>query len=110
MKKYNLARLNKRAEFGTYTEQINENTGMSQQTFQPSFSLWFGDYTQTIQEQLTLTGNNITNSKMIVIRHNDQVNGIYVVRIGEDLFKVSNIASDDGIDSFDVITLVKYGK
>lgn len=110
MKKYSIARLNKRAEFGTYTEQINENTGMSQQTFQPSFSLWFGNYTQTIQEQLTLTGNNITDSKMIVIRHNDQVNGTYIVRIDESLYKVSNIASDDGIDSFDMITLVKYGK
>lgn len=110
MKKYSIARLNKRAEFGTYTEQINENTGMSQHTFQPSFSLWFGNYTQTIQEQLTLTGNNITDSKMIVIRHNDQVNGTYIVRIDESLYKVSNIASDDGIDSFDVITLVKHGK
>uniref|UniRef100_UPI00403FA594 phage head closure protein n=1 Tax=Lentilactobacillus hilgardii TaxID=1588 RepID=UPI00403FA594 len=110
MKKYSIARLNKRAEFGTYTEQINENTGMSKQTFQPGFSLWFGNYTQTIQEQLTLTGNNITDSKMIVIRHNDQVNGTYIVRIDENLYKVSNIVSDDGIDSFDVITLVKYGK
>lgn len=112
MKTYDVSRMKHRCQFGVYgdSDEINPNTGVPIQQFVPQFSLWFGEYSQTINQQITLTGDNLTDTKMIVVRHNEQVNQQQLVKIGDTLYQVNNVAGDDEVNSFDVITLVRYQK
>ncbi|MCT3583635.1 phage head closure protein [Levilactobacillus brevis] len=111
MKTYDVSRMKHRCQFGVYGNgEMNPNTGAPVQKFVPQFSLWFGEYSQTINQQITLTGDNLTDTKMIVVRHNEQVNQQQLVKIGDTLYRVNNVSGDDEVNSFDVITLVRYQK
>lgn len=111
MKTYDVSRMKHRCQFGVYGNgEMNPNTGAPVYQFVPQFSLWFGEYSQTINQQITLTGDNLTDTKMIVVQHNEQVNQQQLVKIGDTLYRINNVAGDDEVNSFDVITLVRYQK
>ncbi|AMV59951.1 Hypothetical protein ADU69_0273 [Pediococcus damnosus] len=56
-------------------------------------------------QAVTLLGLNIENTREIVIRHNDKVTSEQLVHLDDTEYKIINIDSDKGVNTFDVITL-----
>lgn len=104
---------NERAEFGVEgTTGYNPKNGNPQKGFVASFSRWFGYRTQSLNQQYTFMGNSITDTKLIAIRHDDAVNKSLNVRIGQDVYDIILISSDDrsARETFDLLTLQKVVK
>lgn len=104
---------NNRAEFGVEgTIDYNPNNGNPIKGFKSSFSRWFGYMNQSLNQQYTLAGNSITNTKLIAIRHDDAVTDQINVKIGTDIYKIILISSDDrsARETFDLLTLQKVVK
>lgn len=110
MKNYKLSRMNKRCEFGVYGDsgKVNPNFGTTIQEFVPSFTVYCGEYTATMIQSETLLGLKVDNTRQIVIRHNPKVNSKQLVHLDGTEYKIININSDDGINTFDVITLTEH--
>lgn len=104
---------NERAEFGVEgTTGYNPKNGNAIKGFVASFSRWFGYRTQSLSQQYTFMGNSITDTKLIAIRHDDAINKSLNVRIGQDIYDIILISSDDrsARETFDLLTLQKVVK
>lgn len=104
---------NERAEFGVEgTTGYNPKNGNPTKGFMPAFSRWFGYINQSLNQQYTLAGESITNTKLIAIRHDASINDQLNVRIGGDVYKIILISSDDrsARETFDLLTLQKVVK
>lgn len=117
VKHINPSRMRFRLEFGDRqdTDKTNPNTGEALKDFKSSFSLWAGLWSLTQNQILSLAGANINNAEVFFIRHNADVANIPYLRFNGMIYKIDNIAFDDGIGSsgFDLITchreVVKHG-
>lgn len=105
MKNYKLSRLNQRCEFGTYVAGKENSFGQTVDVYQPDFTVYCGDYSISMAQAVTLLGLNIKNTREIVIRHNNKVTSEQLVHLDNTEYKIINIDSDKGVNTFDVITL-----
>lgn len=103
---------NDRVEFGNYQTVINETNGNTENVFVKAFSRWFGYRQQTLNQQYTLLGNKISNTKVIAIRHDPQVTEQMIAKIRNVEFNIISISADDRLarDTYDLITLQKREK
>lgn len=111
MKKYNMARLNKRVTFCNVKSVENNNTGSYIPYPVPFLTLWYGSYTQTLEQTYTIQGNQSTASITIAIRHNAALEdryekgGALYAQIGERNYEVIQYNGDDDINAYDLVTL-----
>lgn len=112
MKKFNISRLNKRVTFGNYgnTGKINPNTGEPIKGFQELQTVWCGNYSMTANQTITLAGLANTGVRMIVIRHNTNVANATLAKVDGTEYSVTAINSDDGVNTFDLVTLTQTAK
>lgn len=103
---------NQKVTFGTYSVDDYDENGNQTQTFKPAFTVWCGEQRQTLNQQYTLLGSGISNTKLIAIRHGNQLIKGMVAQINGLMFDIVNISLDDSIahDTFDLITLVAHDK
>lgn len=107
MKSYNLSRLNKRVQFGTVKSVQNLINGTTKQQFVPLFTVWYGEYTLTISNTISLTGTTATTDEMIVVRHDDRITTALEAILDGVTYKVAGISSDSEVNAYDVVTLAK---
>ncbi|WP_367341787.1 phage head closure protein [Limosilactobacillus sp.] len=100
--------MKERALFGTTKSVPNRNLGSSNEYFVPQFEVWCGEYTNTQTQTYSNLGTDIDVDLVIVIRHNPQVNDKKIlVRYKGVVYKISAINSDDQVNAFDTVTLVR---
>ncbi|MDX3786492.1 phage head closure protein [Lactiplantibacillus plantarum] len=107
MKNYNLSRLNKRVQFGTVKTVQNPINGTSKQQFVPLFTVWYGEYTLTVNNTISLTGTTATTDELIVVRHDERITTALLALLDGVEYKVAGISSDSELNSYDVVTLTK---
>lgn len=112
MLNYDLSRMRYRAIFGKATYGIDPETHMpGKERFKPMFAVWCGPYSQTQTQTQIALGMKLEVDTTIVIRHNDKASDENVfVRYRGGLYKIAAINSDDRLNAFDVISLVKSSK
>lgn len=108
VKAINPARLQFTLEFGKYepTGQRNPNTGKVITEFNPHFQRWAGQFSLTETQAVTLAGTGIKDAIVFFVRHDASITSEYHVRKQEQIYKIDNVAYDDGLppDGFDLIT------
>ncbi|WP_419155236.1 phage head closure protein [Weissella minor] len=107
--KINPYQFTERISFGYLDQGDEDENGQATSEFKPDFKVWFGYRQQTLNQQYTLEGLNVRNTKLIAIRHNSKVvEGMYG-QIKENLFQVLKISSDErngnGLNTYDILTL-----
>ncbi|MBU7563059.1 phage head closure protein [Pediococcus ethanolidurans] len=107
MKNYKLSRMNKRCEFGNTVSGSTNSFGQKVNVFKADFTVYCGDYTTSMSQAITLQGLNITDTREIVIRHRDDVINEKLVHLDNVEYNIINVVSDDGINTFDIVTLQK---
>ena len=112
MLNYDLSRMKYRATFGkaeaTFDPELHR---MGKEKFKPILTVWCGTYSKTQQQIQIEIGMKLTVDETIVIRHNEKVNDENVfVKYRGGLYKIVSINSDDQLNAFDVIDLVKSDK
>ncbi|MCT4397644.1 head-tail adaptor protein [Pediococcus ethanolidurans] len=111
MKSINYSRLTLRIQFGSMgdTNQINPNTGEAIQGFVKQVTVWGGRWSLNVTQQLTLAGQGITNLSMFFIRHNPEIELFTHLKVGNDVYKITNNNVDDGSQNngYDLITCEK---
>lgn len=107
MNKYNLNRLNKRVQFGTVKTVQNLINGTEKQQFVPLFTVWYGEYTLTISNTISLTGTTATTNELIVVRHNDRITTALLALLDGVTYKVAGVSSDSELNAYDIVTLTK---
>jgi SPP1 family predicted phage head-tail adaptor len=105
MKKYSLARLNKKIIFGK--DGMTVVNGVPVSGFQKVATVWCGDYRMSIESKMNLEGVGAYKDTMrlIVIRHNELINQTMMAKLDGVTYKIDNIDSEKGINTFDVVTL-----
>ncbi|QAS30408.1 head-tail adaptor protein [Lactiplantibacillus plantarum] len=107
MNKYNLSRLNKRVQFGTVKSVENLINGTTKQQFVPLFTVWYGEYTLTISNTISLTGTTATTNQLIVVRHDDWITTTLEAILDGVTYRVAGVSSDSDMNAYDVVTLTK---
>lgn len=107
MKNYNLSRLNKRVQFGTVKTVQNLINGTTKQQFVPLFTVWYGQYTLTINNTISLTGTTAATNELIVTRHDERITTALLALLDGITYKVAGISSDSELNAYDVVTLTK---
>ncbi|RDG12089.1 phage head closure protein [Lactiplantibacillus paraplantarum] len=107
MKNYNLNRLNKRVQFGTVKTVQNLINGTTKQQFVPLFIVWYGEYTLTISNTISLAGTTATTNELIVVRHDDRITTALEAILDGVTYKVAGVSSDSELNAYDVVTLTK---
>lgn len=107
MKNYNLNRLNKRVQFGTLKSVQNPINGTTKQQFVTLFTVWYGEYTLTISNTISLTGTTATTNQLIVVRHDDRITTTLEAMLDGVEYKVAGVSSDSELNAYDVVTLTK---
>lgn len=115
MKKYSMARLNKRVTFCKTGSKVN-GAGVSIPTPVDLVTLWCGSYTQTLTQAATLLGTTATASTTIVIRHSPQLDGLFsqgkvlYAKLSGNTYEVIQYNGDDEINAYDLVTLKHVSK
>ncbi|WP_412935836.1 phage head closure protein [Lactiplantibacillus plantarum] len=107
MKNYNLNRLNKRVQFGTVKSVQNLINGTTKQQFVTLFTVWYGEYTLTISNTISLAGTTATTNKLIVVRHDDRITTALEAMLDGVMYRVAGVSSDSELNAYDVVTLTK---
>lgn len=107
MKNYNINRLNKRVQFGTVKSVQNPINGTTKQQFVTQFTVWYGEYTLTVSNTISLTGTTATTNQLIVVRHDDRITTALEAILDGVTYKVAGVSSDSELNAYDVVTLTK---
>ncbi|ANZ70371.1 phage head closure protein [Pediococcus claussenii] len=111
MKAINYSRLNLRIDFGNMdaTGIVNPNTGEKKQGFNKLATVWGGEWSINIDQNLTLQGLNIKNARVFFVRHNQDLVNCTHLQVNNDLFIIDSSSIDDGsqFNGFDLITCHK---
>ncbi|MDN5583527.1 MAG: phage head closure protein [Lactobacillus sp.] len=107
MKNYNINRLNKRAQFGTVKSVQNPINGTTKQQFVTQFTVWYGEYTLTVSNTISLAGTTATTNELIVVRHDDRITTALEAILDGVTYKVAGVSSDSELNAYDVVTLTK---
>lgn len=108
VKNLNPARIQIMLEFGKEVQngKRNPNTGKAMKSYTTKFTKWAGQYTLTQSQAITLAGQSIRDAIVFFIRHDLKVTSDYLIKWGDQIYKIDSIAYDDGLppDGFDLIT------
>lgn len=112
MLNYDISRMRERVTFGTLGTYLDPETHqLFNNKFKPVFTVWCGPYTQTQSQIQTALGLKIELDAVIVIRHTKKVNSENVfAKYRGKLYKVLSIDSDERLNAFDIISMVKAPK
>ena len=105
----NPARMTLRLEFGSMKPvgKVNPNTGEAEDEFVPAFSLWAGQWSLSMLQQMTLAGNGMKDNVVFFTRFNNFVKeGMHLRKDKQDVYFIDNVNVDDGLppDGFNLIT------
>lgn len=101
-------RLNKKVEFGDMIAgvNVNPNTGEPILEFKMDFNLRAGIYSRSQSQQIALSGTDLEDTLVLIIRHNTKVSKKMKVKIDTDLYQIVSISFDDSLpNSYDLITI-----
>lgn len=98
---------NKRIEFGTVKSVEDDNTGDYKETFVSQFSLWAYPNKRTLNQQYQLLGTNLTDTIVLIIRHNSNVNDSLKLKYNGQQYDILDVSSDDSLNymSYDYLTV-----
>lgn len=98
---------NHKANFGTVKTVQNPDNGSMKKTFVKAFSLWYAPKTRTLNQQYQLQGTSLENTKVIVVRHNPEVEAIKAVQIGDTMYDLVGYSPDESntYNTYDFVTL-----
>lgn len=107
--KYSIARLRNKITFGVHedTDKINPNTGEAIKGFVGKLTVHCGTYTTTVGQSISLAGTLTTNTLLLVIRHNKDVQQYKEAKYKGNTYRVTNISVDESLNAYDVVTLSK---
>ena len=107
--KYSIARLRNKITFGAHedTDKINPNTGEAIKGFVGKLTVHCGTYTTTVGQSISLAGALTTNTLLLVIRHNKDVQQYKEAMYHDEEYLVKSISVDDELNAYDVVTLTK---
>ena len=98
---------NKKVTFGTVKTVQNPDNGSMKKTFVKAFSLWYASKTRTLNQQYQIQGTSLENTKVIVVRHNPEVEVIKMVQIGDVMYDLVGYSPDESnnYNTYDFVTL-----
>lgn len=106
MKNYKLSDLKHECIFGT-TKSKENAAGVNIPYFVPQLNKMYGNMSNTIQQNYLVTGLKIEYSNNIVVRHDDRLKQMTVVKIDGVVYEIQKYEPDDRINAFDTITVGK---
>lgn len=111
-KQYLPSDFNKKVEFGTVKSTTNPNTGANIFAFVPSFTLHYKPHTRTLNQQYLAIQASLSDTKVIVIRHNKNVTEALKVRLNKVVYDIVSISPDEnfGFNKYDFVTIRKSTK
>lgn len=112
VKQYLPSDFNKKVEFGTVKSVLNPNTGVNTSSFVPSFTLHYKPHTRTLNQQYLAIQASLSDTKVIVIRHNKSVTEAQKVRLNNVVYGIVSISPDEnqGFNRYDFVTIRKSTK
>ena len=108
--KVNPYQFTERVEFGTLEPGEMDANGQTEgDVFKPKLKVWFGHRQQTLNQQYTLEGLNVKYTKLIAIRHNNDIEEDMYAKIKGRLYQVLKVSADErngnGLNTYDILTL-----
>ncbi|MBX4172560.1 phage head closure protein [Weissella viridescens] len=108
--KVNPYQFTERVEFGTLEPGEMDANGQTEgDVFKPKLKVWFGHRQQTLNQQYTLEGLNVKYTKLIAIRHNNDIEEGMYAKIKGRLYQVLKVSADErngnGLNTYDILTL-----
>lgn len=100
----------KTCEFGTVETTENPFTGAEMPgEFVSKFKLHYKPHTRTLNQQYLAAQANLSDTRVIVVRHNKRVTDELMVRLDGIVFKIVQVSPDEtqGLNKYDFITLRK---
>lgn len=107
MKHYELARLKHKCNFGVVHSEKNPYTGQQIPYFYPDLEKYYGEYSNTLEQEYLIQGMKIETSMTIVVRHNAQLKKYKEVMIDGEVYDINKIESDDTINGYDLVMIGK---
>ena len=98
---------NHKADFGTVKTVQNPDNGSMKKTFVKEFSLWYAPKKRTLNQQYQIQGTSLENTKVIVVKHNQEVEAIKAVQIGDVMYDLVGYSPDESntYNTYDFVTL-----
>lgn len=112
VKQYLPSDFKNKAEFGTVKSTTNPNTGANIFAFVPSFTLHYKPHTRTLNQQYLATQASLSDTKVIVVRHNNSVTDALKVRLNGIVYDIVLLSPDEnhGFNRYDFVTIRKSTK
>ncbi len=100
------------AEVGTTKSVPNPYTGVSVPKYETLFKVHYKPHTRTLNQQYQAVQAGLTDTRVIVIRHNKKVSEGLKMKLDGVLYDIEQLSPDDtfGIGKYDFITLKKSSK
>lgn len=98
---------NKRVAFGLTESVKNTNTGSIRKQFVEKLKLWYAPKTRTLNQQYQLQGTSLENTKVIIVRHNPELEAYTLAKIGDVQYDIASISPDETNKAvaYDYVTL-----
>ncbi|MDD9147350.1 phage head closure protein [Sporolactobacillus sp. CQH2019] len=105
------SRLNQRVTFGV-TQSVENDNGIAEDQFVPSFTVWCGIYNRTLAEKFQVIGTEHSDDTQLIIRHNKDVDDQMFAQLNGDksvTYQVIDVQPDESPNpvTFDLVTLKK---
>lgn len=112
VKQYLPSDFNKKVEFGTVKSTTNQNTGANIFAFVQSLTLHYKPHTRTLNQQYLAIQSGLSDTNVIVIRHNKSVTEALKVRLNKVVYDIVSINPDEnfGFNKYDFVTIRKSTK
>ena len=106
MQKINPSRLRYRIQFGHYETKTNRNGVNINGDFVTDTEVWGGIYTNSMTQQYILMGQNISDVKSFIVRHNDDLQKCKVLKFNDEYYSDLKFNMDpyNNHRSFDIVT------
>ncbi|WP_225419673.1 phage head closure protein [Lapidilactobacillus wuchangensis] len=108
----NPARLDKLIHFGKQDSSKMNQNGIPILGFVESFKAWGGVWQLTTTQLLQISGMNLSDNQIFVVRHRESWTDVIDAKIGTKVYHVKSIVPDvaDTPTSYDLVTLEKVIK
>lgn len=108
MLKYDLSRMKQTIELGTMQEDDFSPEPNSTPTFKTGAKIRCGSYILTSSQYESVLLGSITKTTVnVVIRHRRDTTSYTHAKMNDITYKISAIQTDDRVNAFDVLTLMK---
>lgn len=111
MQKFKPSDFNQKISFCS-TENVQDDNGNYSEELVPVISLWCMPHNRSLNQQYQIMDTALSDTVMVVVRHNPKINDTYVVKYQGNQYEVVSISSDESnqILTYDYITLRKVKK